>query len=344
MSRALALDAVGGGLVGATAVWTLVAASRSGGDPVPVLGLLVAASAVYGAGRAAGRVRRWLVPMGVVAVIGAAALGHLGELPPHRPQAGSLGYSNASAALYLQGAIAGAMLAFSVRRGALRLVSVGLATGMTALALLSMSRAVTVLFVVSLVVLIAAVKGSARLAVGLAACVFAIALMVTAAIGIVRPAPDSSLGRVVERSIGERRVALWNDAFLLMTDRAWAGVGPGEFRETSPTARGDVDAAWAHHGFLQQGAEGGVLAFVLSVALFVWAFVGLWSTPRADVVTGLAAAAVAALGTHATVDYVLHFPALVVVAAALAAAGATHGSKTMTRVEGEAVVGELARA
>jgi O-antigen ligase len=235
------------------------------------------------------------------------------------------------------------MLAFTVRRGAFRLVSVGLATGMTVLAVLSMSRAVTVLFIVSLVVLIAAVRGSARLAVGLAACVFAVALVVTAAIGIVRPASDSSLGRVVEGSLGERRVALWNDAFVLMTDRVW-GVGPGRFQETSPTARGDVDAAWAHHGFLQQGAEGGVVAFVLSVALFVWAFVVLWSTPRADVVTGLGAAAVAALGIHATVDYVLHFPALVVVAAALAAAGATHASGTRTRIEGKAVVGELARA
>lgn len=344
MSRALALDAAGGVLVGATAVWTLVAASRSGGDPVPVLALLVAAAAVYGAGRAAGRAGRWLVPMGVVAVIGAAALGHLGELPPQRPQAGPLGYSNASAALYLQGAIAGAMLAFSVPRSALRFMSVGLATGMASLTVLSMSRAVTVLLVVSLVVLVAAVRGSARLAVALAMFVFAVALVATAAIGIGRPAPDSPLGRVVEASIGERRAALWNDAFVLMTDRVWAGVGPGRFQETSPTARGDGDAAWAHQGFLQQGAEGGVVALVLSVALFVWAFVVLWSIPRADVVTGLGAAAVMALGTHATVDYVLHFPALVVAAAALAAAGATHGSGTKTRVEGEAVVGELARA
>jgi hypothetical protein len=63
--------------------------------------------------------------------------------------------------------------------------------------------------------------------------------------------------------------------------------------------------------------ELGWAGFFLTVLLFVWAFVRLWMHPEPDVYVALGAAAVAVLGIHASVDYILHFPAVPLVAAAL---------------------------
>ena len=38
------------------------------------------------------------------------------------------------------------------------------------------------------------------------------------------------------------------------------GVGPGRFRETSPTALSDRDAVWAHNEYLELGGSPGGIA------------------------------------------------------------------------------------
>jgi hypothetical protein len=53
------------------------------------------------------------------------------------------------------------------------------------------------------------------------------------------------------------------------------------------------------------------------VLVFVWGFARLWVHPAPDVMVALGAASLAALGLHACVDYVLHFPAVPLTAAAL---------------------------
>ena len=63
--------------------------------------------------------------------------------------------------------------------------------------------------------------------------------------------------------------------------------------------------------------ELGVAGAVLTLLLFGWAFVRLWRVPRADGVTALGAAAVAVVGVHGCIDYVLHTPAVLLGAAAL---------------------------
>jgi hypothetical protein len=74
---------------------------------------------------------------------------------------------------------------------------------------------------------------------------------------------------------------------------------------------------------LQQGAETGLAGLLLVVGIFVWGFVSLRTAPTIDAVTVLGAVGLAALGIHASMDYILHFPAVPLTAAALVgAAGA----------------------
>jgi len=99
------------------------------------------------------------------------------------------------------------------------------------------------------------------------------------------------------------------------------GVGPGRFADASPTASRDPDLRWAHNEFLQSGAESGLPGFVLSVLLFLWGFGALWANAghaaNEGFATALGAAALATLGAHASVDYVLHFPAVALAGGAL---------------------------
>ena len=91
---------------------------------------------------------------------------------------------------------------------------------------------------------------------------------------------------------------------------ARAAVGPGTFAQVDRTARRDADVRWAHNEFLQEGVELGWAGFALLVLLFGWGFARLWVLPAPDIVVALGAASLAALGIHASVDYVLHFPAV----------------------------------
>jgi O-antigen ligase len=127
------------------------------------------------------------------------------------------------------------------------------------------------------------------------------------------------LDRNLYRAVTERRVALWHDAFVLMRDHPLTGVGPGRFRATSPLALGDPDEPWAHHEFLHQGAETGVPGMLLLLGLFAWPLYRLFRTGDGPAL--VAAAGVAALGIHACLDYVLHYPGAPVAMAALVGAG-----------------------
>ena len=119
----------------------------------------------------------------------------------------------------------------------------------------------------------------------------------------------------------ERRVALWGDAIDMMAKNPSFGVGPDRFRVISPVVQTDRDEPWAHNDFLQLGAETGVFGFVLVVAIFLWGFVRLFRVHAPDTTTALGAVALTALGVHGSVEYVLHFPAVVLAGAALVGTG-----------------------
>jgi O-antigen ligase len=236
---------------------------------------------------------------------------------------GPLGYANANGAFYLQAALAGLMLAAASRAASVRVVGVlaAAAFGVVPFAAKSVTSGALLLLLPILALLAHAFAG-ARVAIAGLAAVFIVTLAATIVLGSTYTAGDRSglVDRVVDASIDERRAALWHEALVMMGERPATGVGLGGFQVLSATARSDRDARWAHNNFLQHGAETGVIGFVLLTLLFVWGFASLGATGMPDTVSVLGAVAVAALGIHASVDYILHFPAVPITAAALVGA------------------------
>jgi peptidoglycan/xylan/chitin deacetylase (PgdA/CDA1 family) len=132
-------------------------------------------------------------------------------------------------------------------------------------------------------------------------------------------APGSEPARLVGEVVGKRRVALWHDGLDLMVQEPLTGVGPGRFAAEAATAQTDFDARWAHHGFLQQGAETGLVGLGLLVLLFLW---GFWRLALAGPsgMTVMGAFALGGLGILACSDYVFHFPLVTAVTAGLVGA------------------------
>ena len=138
--------------------------------------------------------------------------------------------------------------------------------------------------------------------------------------------------RCSKNGLSTRRLTLWHESLQLIREHPLLGAGPGRFRLVSPTARSDPDAAWAHHEFLQQGVETGLPGMVLAVALVAWGFVTLWRV--SGPLSPSAAAALMAVGAHACVDYILHFPAVPIAAALLVGAGSAASRRRLdTRTE-----------
>jgi O-antigen ligase len=199
-----------------------------------------------------------------------------------------------------------------------------LALGFAGIVMVSASIAATGLLLALPVVALAATawRGS-RVGVAICAALFGIALVGTIVLGAAYEPGESISGP--HRLSTERRLTLWSEALQITAGRPLLGVGPGRFQAVSPTALADRDARWAHQEFLQVGAETGVVGLVLLVGVFGWGFARLFVGPG-DVVTVLGAAALAALGIQACLDYVLHF-APVPIAAALLLGGATSGKR-----------------
>jgi O-antigen ligase len=201
---------------------------------------------------------------------------------------------------------------------------VGIFFGILPLADDVFTSAVTFLFVAGIAA--AAHLGRARAAVVVSAGAFIAVLLATIVLGLTYSGGSTRLSS----ALTERRLELWHDALVIVGEHPVTGAGLDRFEELSPTARSDRDARWAHHEFLQLGAETGVPGLALMVALFAWGFVrlaaGAPSTGRAIAAGGLAAA-----GMAASVDYVFHFAAVPIAAAVLLGAGVASGPEGWRR-------------
>lgn len=316
-------------LAGGLAAWTVVSALVTDADAADagrIVGSVALAAGAYAIGRIVGVRVPWLPATVVAAAALVAALPPLFDMSGW-PAAGALGYSNASAELSVQG-FAAALVVLGVvgRRGwavpaALAALALAIAT------IRSGSIAAAGLLVLPALAMVAAAVGarSPRVLVALAALLLA-ALATTIVLGAWGGGEgpgDRTVSLVIDATLSGRRLELWHDALVLMAEHPVLGVGPGRFRVESPTARSDADARWAHNGFLQQGAETGVPGLALLAGIFLWALARCDSRSDAsgaaigDASALVAAAAVAALGIHACVDYVLHFAVLPVAAAAI---------------------------
>lgn len=316
------LDLVGVVLVGAAIGWTYLAAQWPGFSPAPFTALLLVCGVAIVLGRLAALMRRTLIP---AVIVGGAAL--LAVATPDvlsgTALGGPLGYANANGAFFVQAAMAGLILAAASHATPVRVLGLLAAAlfGVVPFAAKSVTSA-TLLLLLPIVALVTRAFAGARVAVAGCAVLFIVTLAATIVLGSTYAAGDRSslVDRVVDASLDERRAALWHEALVMLREHPAAGVGLGGFQALSPTARSDRDARWAHNSFLQQGAETGLIGLVLLMLLFLWAFASLGATGMPDTVSVLGAVAVAALGIHASVDYILHFPAVPITAAALVGA------------------------
>lgn len=338
------LDVIGAALYLAAIGWTYASAGATS-SAHRTAAVFVAAGMATLAGRIVGRVAGWVVPGAIAAVAAFMAVASPDDITSHLPLSGPFGYANAKGAFFMIAAVA-ALSAFA-RPGRPVALAVGIVAAVPFVAVLfeshTLTAAVLALAVPGVALAIHALS-SPRIAVDICGVAVAIAVATTSFLGATyRPADRSAfIDRVVDRSLTERRIALWHESGSIMGDRPLRGVGAGRFAEVSPTARSDEDARWAHHAFLQQGAEAGVVGFGLLISLFVWGFVRLAVGAR-DIRQTLGAAALAAVGIHASLDYVFHFPAIPIALAALVGS-ATAWPRGRPRVRGRSPSSPEARA
>lgn len=303
-------DGLALGLVGLLAAWVAFGL----GETRPELLVLVLAAASYGAGRGLSTlplglpVASGLVAVGAVTVLATATVDGSALSPP-------LGYGNANGALAALAVGAALLPGLSSPRRAVRLLGVGTAAALLPLCLLTASHAAVVV-AAGLVVLGAAV--AVRPSLGrpvprLTAAAVLLALAGTVAVGLRGRAPAA-----VEAALSDRRVVLWSESLDLLRAHPLSGVGVGAFRTSSPTAVADPDAAWAHSVWLQQGAETGVIGMALLLALALLLLLRVRSGLRDRGVGAVGTAVLGGVLLQASIDYVLHFPAVVGVAALLA--------------------------
>ncbi|HXF57746.1 MAG TPA: O-antigen ligase family protein [Actinomycetota bacterium] len=331
------LDRVGLGLAAAAAGWVLLAWARRGGDPTGQVVVLLASAGALLAARAVSSLRPWLVPLAVVVTAVALVLTDPTGVYSARPTAGPFGSSSLTAAFFLQAALAAALVATETAARAARVGGTLAAVAFAAVPFLTQTKSSAVVLALGAMAVGPSLR-RARRGTGLLAAPTAFLLALATSVLLAathRPGVEPSpIRRAVGVALTERRVAHWHDAYLLMTRHPTFGVGPGRYAAFSPTARLDPDAPWAHHEFLQQGAETGVAGFVLLAALPGWAFLrlaaafGAARTVRRATPTSLALAAlgVAALGIHGCLEHVLGQPGVAAVTAALVGAATARRS------------------
>jgi O-antigen ligase len=299
--------------------WAAFTAVLGKGTIAPVFATLGSVGAALIAARAVGRLSPYAVPALIVAVAVVIVARAPDDVLNALPRGGPFGFSSITGAFYLQCAIAGFMVAMAPWWAA-RIVGVACGVGLGLVPFVTQTQASVI--VLPLIAAAAAVgmgrRDGIRPVVTICAIVVALGISAAAILGTLNPhGSGGALNRAVDATVTERRISFWHDAVTLLARHPLTGIGPGRFAEESATVRHDPDEPWAHNEFLQAGAEQGVIGMALLVALFGWGFVRLVHAESAPGLVVLGAVALAALGIHACIEYVLQRPAVPVVAAAL---------------------------
>ena len=310
-------DAAGVALVTAFGAWTLVSGLVRPGNPWPQLALLAAAVAAYVVGRVQGGRRPVFVPAAVVVSIivgtvasGPAALSGGALAPP-------LGYGNANGALFTLGVAAACVVVARANEAPVRRVAAVLAVVLLCLAVFTLSKTAVVLAVGILVIAAIAHRLGPWVAL-VGPFVVLGAVTATLVLGL-----TNGTLPILSDELSERRTMLWREAMDIAADEPVFGVGPGMFAQASPTALADADARWAHSAYLQVGAETGVIGAVLLALVLTLVFGALYRSRQDKRLIVIGTAAVTALSVHAAIDYVAHFPTLVIIAGLLAGLAST---------------------
>lgn len=312
LPQASSADGLGAGLVAVLAAWTVIGAGSGPDEASSVLWLSGGVAALYAMGR-------WVTerePLAVHRIVALAVGGSIVLTLPGVVRAGGapLGYANANAALGGLGALAALGVAVAEPTQRLRVAWAALAGGLVlaVIATGSHAGAIALLVGAALLAVSALLRRPAAVVLGGAVAVVAV-LGVTAVIA--HGADPAGLG---DRS--GVRGELWGAAAELTAAHPLRGVGVGGFEEQNPVS-GDADLRWAHHGYLQMGAETGLIGLSLLLAVVGWTYARLGlAAVQAPHRAALGAAALTLVALHATVDHVLHHPALVLTLAAMVGA------------------------
>lgn len=300
------LDLVGACLFAATAGWFVLTSVENLGSPLPAIGMLGVAVLAGLLARASGR---WLSPAVPAAlVVGVASAALLIDGGPPSP----LGYANANGTFFLLAAFAALFFWSSARNRMVATAGLVIALVFAVVTILTGSLAASALLALGPGAALATRLGRGRMAVLACAGVFLIAMTATIALGLAH----SDEGSVASSALTQRRIALWDEALEIIQHDPVTGAGFDRFEELGPTARSDPDARWAHNEFLQLGAETGIPGLMLLVFLFLWGFTRL-TAGAVSTESAVAAAGLAAVGVHASIDYILHFVAIPLSAAVL---------------------------
>jgi O-antigen ligase len=224
-----------------------------------------------------------------------------------------MGYGNANGALYALGVAAAAILAVCANSDTIRIPAGVLTVSMFAFTVLTTSIAASALALGILLVAVAVHRFGRRFA--LAGPFFLMGTIgLTLLVGL---GPDLQVVSLAEQALTKARATLWHDALAITADHPVFGAGPGTFAELSPTALSDSDLRWAHSAYLQAAAEMGIPGAVLLLAILLWAFGGLVRSHQDERLVVIGIAAAIAFTVHAGIDYIAHFPALVILVALL---------------------------
>jgi O-antigen ligase len=323
-------DLVGPALLVALGIWTILTTAGSQPAVRSAVSLFAGTAAVLVVAQLLGRLTAApTVPWGVLLLVLPVAWMSSTDFLADGRMDEPLGYPNAQAAFFVLGAIAAMMAVVASRRLVSKVGGVLATAILSTIVIASGSLAAAILLLVALLAVLAHRLISDRIIVWALGSLLLLALATAVVLGASYQAgaqPGASV-------LSQRRLALWGDALHIIREHPLTGVGTGRFRISSPTARSDQDAAWTHNDFLQQGAESGLIGAGLLLGLFLWGFWRLAARAGSDVVVVLAASSLAVMGVHASIDYVLRFPAVTLVGAALVgwAMGATANANRPTR-------------
>ncbi len=306
-------DMLGVGLVVALCAWMIVSAAVSGGNPLPQIALLLAAGAAYTFGRALGGRNPVLVTMIVAFGIFFAALASGPQAFSGGPLAPPLGYANADGTIYALGVAAATMGATLAGQTATRRALWFLAFVLLGFSAITTSKAATALATGILLAALTARWLDRRVVVSAPLIVI---FGVTTTI-LVALAPGSSSLSMLDRALTDRRAVLWQEALEITKRHPIFGAGPGSFAGISPTARSDADALWAHSAYLEMAADTGILGALLLGAMLFWVYGALYRSQHDPRLVVIGTAAATAFAVHAAIDYIAHFPAVVLTAAIL---------------------------
>jgi O-antigen ligase len=302
-------------------LWTLLAGLLADGSTLDMAGVVLLTAAAFAGVRLLGPRDGRFAAMGVVFALAAFAAARF-QVIYRGPITGPLGYSNAAGSLFMLGSAAAALWFVRARDHGPRVMAAVMMILFASVPWMNRTRTATALLFLLPLALLAGYTGRPRIAIGGSALLVAGILAATIVLGV-RYQPGvplpGTVGSAVDATISIRRVQLWDDALRFAATNPLIGVGPGRYPQVSEVSRRDRDSVWPHNEFLQVAAEAGLPALLFLLGVFGSGYVLLWHAPN-PMTAAVGAFALGAAGVHASVDYVFHFPAVPMTAAAIVAA------------------------